>query len=307
MKLSFHGADRNVTGSCHLLEAAGKRILIDCGLFQGGHELDEENAAEFGFDAASIDMLLLTHAHLDHCGRIPLLVKRGFNGEIIATAATRELARVVMLDAAHLHTEEVERHTRHAKRYGHAPREPLYTVLDALNAMGLFGRSADYEQPIELAPGLEAVFYDAGHILGSASIRIAAKDGKQTSIVFSGDLGNAGRPLLRNPQVPPPADTVVMETTYGDRLHKALAPSVTELYQAITDTLDRGGNVIIPTFALERAQGWLEVKQASPMPRILYLGAKVMGCAAFLLGGIGLLLPEAFKGAFRPLALGALA
>ena len=257
MKLSFHGADRNVTGSCHLLEAAGKRILIDCGLFQGGREIDEENAADFGFDPSSIDVLLLTHAHLDHCGRIPLLVKRGFHGEIIATDATRELARVVMLDAAHLHMEEAERHTRHAHRHGTTPTEPLYTVLDALNAMGLFARTAVYGTPITLDPLISATFYDAGHILGSASIRIELRDTTQDtpqSIIFSGDLGNAGRPLLRNPQVPPKADTVVMETTYGDRLHKPIAPSVEELYQAISATLARGGNVIIPTFALERAQ-----------------------------------------------------
>ena len=255
MKLSFHGADRNVTGSCHLLESAGKRILIDCGLFQGGREIDEENAADFGFDPASIDILLLTHAHLDHCGRIPLLVKRGFQGEIITTAATRELTRVVMLDAAHLHMEEAERHTRHAHRHGKTPVEPLYTLLDALNAMELFGRSATYGTPLTLTPDITATFYDAGHILGSASIRIEAQEnGKISSVIFSGDLGNAGRPLLRNPQIPPRADTVVMETTYGDRLHKPITPSVAELYQAITDTLARGGNVIIPTFALERAQ-----------------------------------------------------
>jgi metallo-beta-lactamase family protein len=254
MKISFHGADRDVTGSCHLVEAKGKRILVDCGMYQGGHELDEENAEDFGFDARSVDILLLTHAHLDHCGRIPLLVKRGFHGEIITTAATRELARVVMLDSAHLQEEEAERHARHASRHGHPPREALYGVLDALNAMGQFGRTAAYGRPVELAPNLTARFYDAGHILGSASIRIEETDGERRSVIFSGDIGNAGRPILRDPQLPPSADAVVMETTYGDRVHKALAPSIDELYQAISETLARGGNVIIPTFALERAQ-----------------------------------------------------
>jgi metallo-beta-lactamase family protein len=254
MKLSFHGADRDVTGSCHLLEAQGKRILVDCGLYQGGRDLDEENREDFGFDPGSIDLLLLTHAHLDHCGRIPLLVRQGFRGEIVATAATHELARVVLLDAAHLQEEEAERHTRHAHRHGHPPPEPLYGVLDALNALGRFGRTASYGRPIELAPHLSASFHDAGHILGSASIRIEETDGEHRSVIFSGDLGNLDRPILRDPQTPPQADTVVMETTYGDRRHKALAPSIGELYQAITDTLARGGNVIIPTFALERAQ-----------------------------------------------------
>jgi len=254
MKISFHGADREVTGSCHLLEVAGLRILIDCGLYQGGRELNEENAEEFGFDPHSIDILLLTHAHLDHCGRIPLLVKRGFAGEIITTAATRELARVVMLDAAHLQEEEAERHAKHASRHGHRAHEPLYGMLDALNAMGQFGRTAAYGKPVELAPNLSAVFYDAGHILGSASIRIEESDGERRSVIFSGDLGGKGHAILRDPQIPPRADAVVMETTYGDRLHKAVSPSVDELYEVINKTIHHGGNVIIPTFALERSQ-----------------------------------------------------
>ncbi|WP_322628959.1 MBL fold metallo-hydrolase [Halothiobacillus sp.] len=254
MKLSFHGANRDVTGSCHLLEVQGKRILIDCGLYQGGRELDEENAEDFGFDPSSIDMLLLTHAHLDHCGRIPLLVKRGFTGEIVTASATRELTRVVLLDSAHLQEEEAERHARQAHRHGHRPREALYGTLDALNAMDQFGRAVTYGETLELAPNLTATFYDAGHILGSASIRIEETDGKRRSIIFSGDLGNKGRPILRDPQIPPHADTVVMETTYGDRQHKALGPSIDEFYTAITETFARGGNVIVPTFALERAQ-----------------------------------------------------
>jgi len=254
MKISFHGADRDVTGSCHLLEVSGRRILIDCGMFQGGRELEEENAEDFGFDPKSIDLLLLTHAHLDHCGRIPLLVKRGFTGEIIATSATRELARVVMLDAAHLQEEEAERNQRHAHRHGKHQIEALYDTLDALNAVGQFGRSVDYGESIEIAPKVTATFYDAGHILGSASIRIEKKGDKHQSVIFSGDIGNAGRPILRKPQIPPKAEVVVMETTYGDRDHKAIEPTVAELYQAITETLARGGNVVIPTFALERTQ-----------------------------------------------------
>jgi len=256
LKISFHGADRGVTGSCHLVECAGKRVLIDCGLYQGGHELNEENAAPFGFDAGAIDYVLLTHAHLDHCGRLPLLVKRGFRGEIITTAATRELARVVMLDAAHLQEEEANRQARKSARHGSAEvPQPLYTTLDALNTLDYFGRTAAYDKPMELAPGLRATFLDAGHILGSASIYLQLEeDGRSRSVAFSGDLGNSGRPLLRDPVPPPRADAVVMETTYGDRLHKSLQSSVEELYQAIEDTFRRGGNVIIPTFALERAQ-----------------------------------------------------
>ena len=257
MKISFHGADRGVTGSCHLVECGGRRILIDCGLYQGGRELNEENAEEFGFDPAGIDFLLLTHAHLDHCGRIPLLSKRGFRGEIISTAATRELARLVMLDSAHLQEEEARYQSRKKARHGHASHNgtPLYSVLDALNSTEHFGRSASYGQPLELAPGIRATFIDAGHILGSACIHLEMEEqARRRSVLFSGDLGNAERPFLRSPATPPKVDVVVMETTYGDRLHKALKPSVEELYEAINDTFKRGGNVVIPTFALERAQ-----------------------------------------------------
>lgn len=256
MKLSFHGADRDVTGSCHMLECASKRILIDCGLFQGSRELSDDNADDFGFDPASIDYVLLTHAHLDHCGRLPLLVKRGFSGEIISTAATRELARVVLLDAAHLQEEEAQRNSRRrARRNANHDGEALYTMLDAMRTFDYFGRNARYDQRIDLAPGITITYHDAGHILGSASVRIEHQDrGAIKSIIYSGDLGNTGRPILRDPVPPPHADAVVMETTYGDRLHRSLKDSVDELYTAINSTFQRGGNVIIPTFALERAQ-----------------------------------------------------
>ncbi|HTT40152.1 MAG TPA: MBL fold metallo-hydrolase [Burkholderiales bacterium] len=257
MNLSFHGADRGVTGSCHMIECAGRRVLIDCGLYQGGRELDEENADPFGFEPGDIDCVLLTHAHLDHCGRLPLLAKRGFQGEIVGTAATRELARLVLLDSAHLQEEEARHRARRtARRAGpEGGSGPLYTVLDALNTLEYFGRPAAYGEPIELAPGIRATFVDAGHILGSASVLLElAEGGEQRRVLFSGDLGNAGRPLLRDPAEPPKADVVVMESTYGDRLHKPVRDSVEELLGALTDTFARGGNVIIPTFALERAQ-----------------------------------------------------
>ena len=257
MNLSFHGAAKHVTGSCHLLECAGRRILVDCGLFQGSHELHEENVEPFGFDAESVDYLLLTHSHLDHCGRIALLVKRGFRGEIVTTAATRELARLVMLDAAHLQEEEARRRKRRTgnSRNRQARNGPLYTMLDALNALDFFGRAAVYGRRIDLAPGIAVTFYDAGHILGSASVLIEGQEhGETKRILFSGDIGNTGRPLLRDPVVPGGADTVVMETTYGDRLHRPLDSSIEELEEAISDAFGRGGNVIIPTFALERTQ-----------------------------------------------------
>jgi len=274
MKISFHGADQGVTGSCHLVECAGKRILIDCGMYQGGRELSAENAEPFGFDPASIDFLLLTHAHLDHCGRIPLLTKRGFKGEVITTAATVELARLVMLDSAGLQEEEARYQLRKVLRQGHHHKtrskkekgghqnvnnntdiEPLYNTVDALNSLDSFGRKAEYDKAIELAPGIRATFLDAGHILGSASIFLELEEMEHKHrLLFSGDLGYSNRAILRDPSAPPDVDTVVMETTYGDRLHKQLQPSIDELYDIINETIGRGGNVIIPTFALERAQ-----------------------------------------------------
>ena len=256
MKLSFHGADRGVTGSCHMVECGGHRILIDCGLYQGGRELEEENAEPFGFDPAKIDYVLLTHAHLDHCGRLPLLVKRGFKGEIVTTAASRELSRLVMLDAAHLQEEEARHRSRWLHRDKHRPAiDPLYSILDAFAVLDFFGRTAAYGTSFELAPGIRVTFFDAGHILGSASIFLELEEqGKSRSVLFSGDIGNTGRPLLRDPATPAKADVVIMETTYGDRLHRPFQPSVEEFYMAVTDTFGRGGNVVIPTFALERAQ-----------------------------------------------------
>lgn len=255
MKLSFHGAAGGVTGSCHLLDTGDKRILVDCGLFQGNDDEERRNFDDFGFDPESIDILLLTHAHLDHCGRIPLLVKRGFKGEIIATAATRDLARLVLLDAAQIHEEDAARAARHLQRHGEKGPQPLYGVYDAARAFDQFGRTAEFDTRMEIGRNLHVRFAEAGHILGSAFLVIDAGDGgDRKRIVFSGDLGPFGRPILRDPAMPPQTDYVVMETTYGDRRHRGLKESVAELYEAITETHRRGGNVIIPTFALERAQ-----------------------------------------------------
>lgn len=259
MRVSFHGAARGVTGSCHLVECAGHRILVDCGLFQGNRAVEQENLRPFAFRPADIHSLLLTHAHLDHCGRLPLLNKHGFRGEIITTAASRELTRLVLLDAAGLQEEEARyqarRRARGGKARAQAPALPLYTTLDALNCLDDFGRRAEYGKPMDLAPGIRVTFFDAGHILGSAYLLLELEEaGRRRRLLFSGDLGYSNRPILRDPAPPPQADLVVMESTYGDRAHKPLGSSVQELYEAIADTLERGGNVVIPTFALERAQ-----------------------------------------------------
>src|SRR5579863_9160857 len=194
MKLSFHGAAQGVTGSCHLVEAGSRRILVDCGLFQGSRELDEDNAVPFGFDARAIDFVLLTHAHLDHCGRLPLLVKRGFRGEIIATQATFELARLVLLDSANIQAEEAKPHDPHVGKQRHSapPHPPLYTIIDTMDCMAQFGRAAAYKQAIQVCPGIKATFYNAGHILGSASVLVEVEEnGGVHSALFSGDIGSA--------------------------------------------------------------------------------------------------------------------
>ncbi len=256
MKLEFHGADRNVTGSCHLVRCQDKCILIDCGMYQGGREMDEENRQDFGFDPASVDVLLLTHGHLDHCGRIPLLVKKGFKGKIVTTAATRELARLVMLDSAGIQEEDAKYKNKKLRKNGKTEdATPLYTTLDALTCLDYFHDITAYNHSYDLGPDMKATFYDAGHILGAASILLELSENScNKKILYSGDLGYFGRAILRDPAVPPDADIVVMESTYGDRLHKQLGPSIHELYEAIEVTLKRGGNVLIPSFALERTQ-----------------------------------------------------
>ncbi len=255
MKLSFHGAARNVTGSCHLLEAGGLRILIDCGLFQGARHADEDNAEDFGFEPSEIDILLLTHAHLDHCGRIPLLVKRGFTGKIITTAATRDLAKLIMMDSAHIQEEDAARASRRRRRGGGEQIRPLYGQIDVLSALDYFGPNISYDEALALNDAVSVRFINAGHILGSAAIVVeATENGAMRRIVFSGDLGSPGHALLSNSTPPPECDYVVMETTYGDRMHKDLDASVSEFIEAIQRTIARGGNVVIPTFAMERTQ-----------------------------------------------------
>lgn len=256
MKISFHGAAGQVTGSSHLVTCGRRRILIDCGMFQGSHELNEDNAGPFGYEPADIDVLLLTHAHLDHCGRIPLLVKRGFRGEIVATAPTRDLARLVLLDSAKIQEEDARRRSRRAGRSDREDADgPLYDTLDVMDAVERFGRAARYGETLDLFPGVRATFFDAGHILGSASILLELnEDGDRRRVLFSGDIGRPDSPLVGPAMPPSDVDVVVMETTYGDRDHRSRAASVEEFEEALRDADARGGNVVIPTFAMERAQ-----------------------------------------------------
>ncbi|MCC6675858.1 MAG: MBL fold metallo-hydrolase [Phycisphaerales bacterium] len=256
MKLRFLGANRQVTGSCYLLEAAGMRILVDCGLFQERPFLDR-NWDPFPEPINDIDFLLLTHAHLDHCGRIPRLVKQGFRAPILATAPSRDLARLVMLDSAGIQEEDAQfkaqRHQKEGRRGPH-PEAPLYTVADAEAALPLF-RTVAYHEPVRLGDHITATYRDAGHILGSAFLEIEAEEeGQRRRIVFSGDVGQHNKPIIRDPEDPPPADVLIMESTYGDRDHHDAAPIQEALGEEINAAMQAGGNLLIPTFAIERAQ-----------------------------------------------------
>jgi metallo-beta-lactamase family protein len=256
MKLKFLGAAQNVTGSRHLLEANGVRILIDCGLYQERH-FRERNWSPFPIPPEGINAVLLTHAHLDHCGLLPKLVKEGFKGRIYCNPATAELARIILLDSAKIQEEDAEhKRKRHAKqgRKGPYPEVPLYTTEDAQDCFPLFS-PVEYREAIPLGDGIEATFYDAGHVLGSSIIRAKVRWNSQERIIlFSGDIGRPKRPILRDPTVFNSADYVLVESTYGDRLHDEAMDVKKTMGEVINSTKKAGGNIIVPSFALERSQ-----------------------------------------------------
>ncbi|MBQ9015743.1 MAG: MBL fold metallo-hydrolase [Firmicutes bacterium] len=254
MKIQFCGATTGVTGSCHLITAGDYKILLDCGQFQGGKAQEELNQEPFPFDASDVDFMVLSHAHIDHCGRIPLLVKRGFAGPIYCTDATADLLDIMLKDSAYIHEKEAEWHNRKNERAGRPEVEPLYTVQDAEIALKQV-KPVLYDQLVELNDQIRIVFNDAGHILGSAITEIWVTENDNVSkIVFSGDLGVMDRPILRNPTLIKKADYAIMETTYGNRLHPENAMDVHKLMNIIRDTAQRGGNTIIPSFAVGRTQ-----------------------------------------------------
>ena len=251
MKLHFYGADRCVTGSSHCLEINGKKILVDCGLQQGRDEMDNRYLA---FAPGSIDILLVTHAHIDHTGRIPLLVKNGFHGRILTTRVTADLMKIMLLDSAHIQESDAEYENRKGQRAGREHVEPLYTEQDALDVFK-YVTTCEYEETVELCEGVSAVFTDAGHLLGSASITLELEEnGVHKTLVFSGDIGNVDQPIIRDPQLLKKADYVVMESTYGDRNHTEVWSYTDELAEIIDETLGKGGNVVIPSFAVGRTQ-----------------------------------------------------
>lgn len=251
MKITFCGAAHEVTGSCTLLEACGKTVMVDCGMEQGP-DIYENSALPVL--PGQVDFLLLTHAHIDHSGKIPELTAGGFSGPIYTTGATAKLCSIMLLDSAHIQEFEAEWRNRKAKRSGSAPYVPLYTAEDVTKAMKQFV-SCDYEKEYDLCDGIKIKFTDAGHLLGSASISVTVtENGKTETIVFSGDLGNINRPLIKNPDQPDKADYIIIESTYGNRLHGDRPDYVTQLAKIIKETLDRGGNVVIPSFAVGRTQ-----------------------------------------------------
>lgn len=254
MELQFLGAAECVTGSCHMLKIQDKTILLDCGLFQGKDQGEGKNE-KFSFNPKDIDLVILSHAHIDHSGRIPLLYKSGFKGEIICTKATMELCQVMLPDSGHIQEMEAEWKNRKRKRKGLMPEEAIYSSKAAEACLKLF-KSYAYDEEIKPFDGLSIIFKDAGHLLGSAIIELQLKErnGSPVKLVYSGDLGNFNIPLIKDPTYIDKADYVIMETTYGDKVHNNFKDVLKELAKIVSDTFARGGNVIIPSFAVGRTQ-----------------------------------------------------
>ncbi len=254
MRITFHGAARTVTGSRHLLEINGRRILLECGLYQGRRKDTYDRNRSCGFDPRSIDAVLLSHAHIDHSGNLPLLVKNGYEGPVFATAATAHLANIMLLDAGHIQEYDVKYLNKKRRRKGLEPVEPLYTVEDAARVAEHF-ISMPYNYTFEVVPGVRAKFVDAGHILGSAAIVLDLEEkGRKVRLWFSGDIGRRHIPILRDPVLPDRADYLLMESTYGDKPHRDVQEAFAELRDVVNRTIKRGGKVIIPSFAVGRTQ-----------------------------------------------------
>ncbi len=256
MQITFHGAARTVTGSQHLVEVNGIKILLDCGLFQGSRNETFTRNKELPFDASEIDVMVLSHAHIDHCGNIPNLVKSGFRGDIVCTYATRDLCAIMLRDSAKIQEYDVEYLNRKRRKRGEEMLEPIYSQEDALESMKYFLGIA-YERERKIAPGVWLTFYDAGHILGSAIVVLDIEDesGKKAKrLVFSGDVGRPNRPILRDPTIIDNTDILIIESTYGNRDHKHDAISDAELRDAINSTASRNGKLIVPAFAVGRTQ-----------------------------------------------------
>ena len=271
MKITFHGAARTVTGSQHLIEINERRILLDCGLYQGPGAFERNRMLPF--DASKVDVMVLSHAHIDHCGNIPNLVKSGFRGDIYATFATRDLCGVMLLDSARIQESDADYYNQHHPNLAQ-PSLPLYTQADATESLQYF-HAIGYERSVQIMSGVTLTYLDAGHMLGSAIVVLNIEDreeNRDTTLVFSGDLGQPGLPILRDPTPIDRADVLIMESTYGDRLHAPYQESLAKLQQIVVDTYQRGGMLIIPAFAVGRTQEIVyalhQLADASKIPHV---------------------------------------
>jgi metallo-beta-lactamase family protein len=256
MKITFCGAAGTTTGSQHLIEVNGHRVLLDCGLYQGRRDEARERNANFAFDPAKVDAVVLSHCHIDHSGNLPNLVKQGFRGNIYATAATRDLCSIMLADSAHIQQSDVQFLNKKRRREDLPPLEPSYTALDAQQALKQFV-TVGYHRSMVVAEGVQLTFIDAGHVLGSAQVILEIRDqtdGKRKRLLFSGDIGRCDTDLLNDPEPSDEIDYVIMESTYGGRLHEMASQTSERICQIIRDTLERRGKIIIPAFAVERTQ-----------------------------------------------------
>jgi len=255
MKITVLGAGGGeVTGSCYLVETTQAKVLVDCGLFQGTEGAGGLNRPPLGADSAQLDAVVLTHAHLDHVGRLPLLAHTGFTGPIYATPATIEMAGLILRDAAKIQAQDAERHNRNPQRPNEKPVEPLYTLAEAETILRQL-KSVPYDEPVPVAPGIRACFAEAGHMLGSTSIKLFIEEaGRECKVVFSGDLGPKGAPILRDYETFSQADVVFLESTYGDRDHRPYAETVQQFTEIVKQSVAQKGKILVPTFAVGRAQ-----------------------------------------------------
>jgi len=272
MKITFHGAAQTVTGSQHLLEINGHKLLLECGLYQGRRRESYERNLNFPFNPRKVDSVILSHAHIDHSGNLPNLVEQGFRGPIFATDATAHLSNLMLLDSGHIQESDADFINRKLRKRGDPKIEPLYTMEDAARVAQYF-HPLSYEQPFDPIPGVQARLFEAGHILGSAGILLEIQEnGRRLSVWFSGDIGRRDLPLLQDPILPPAVDYLIMECTYGDKLHEDPQAAYVELREAVTRTAGRGGKVIVPAFAVGRTQELVynlhQMMQAGEIPRL---------------------------------------
>jgi len=287
MKITPYGGVEGVTGSCFLVETGASRFLIDCGFFQG--EENSRNSKGFPFNVQNLDAVFLTHAHLDHSGRLPLLIKNGFRGRILCTDVTASLTKIMLLDAAKVMEEDYHSQMKKALRRGEKAKDPLYTEEDVVKTADYF-YALPYHKPYSLNGDATITLRDAGHILGSAFVEVVVNEGGTTKkVIFSGDLGNRNKPIVKDPEKPSDADVVFIETTYGDREHKNFDETYKEFENAIHYAFSKGGNILIPSFALERAQELLYIL------REMYLQKKLPPCRVFLDSPLAILATNLFR------------